>query len=125
MPPRASRVCPIPGCAELISGSERYCPEHTRQQQRSVDSRRPSSARRGYDAEWQRIRSEHLRDHPCCVQCAAQGVQRFGRHVDHIVSKRNGGTNDPTNLQTLCDSHHSRKTATYDGGFGNARKSTG
>jgi 5-methylcytosine-specific restriction protein A len=37
-------------------------------------------------------------------------------HVDHIVPKAHGGTDDSGNLQTLCRSCHSSKTATEDGG---------
>lgn len=31
--------------------------------------------------------------------------------VDHIVAEANGGTDDDTNLQSLCPDHHKRKTA--------------
>ncbi len=42
--------------------------------------------------------------------------------LDHIVPVQ--GPKDPrfwdvTNIQPLIHGHHSRKTATYDGGFGN------
>jgi len=34
--------------------------------------------------------------------------------LDHVVSRRNGGTNDPSNLQTLCDSCNSAKSGLVD-----------
>lgn len=34
--------------------------------------------------------------------------------ADHIVSRRNGGTHHPDNLQCLCQSCNSRKAATED-----------
>ena len=41
--------------------------------------------------------------------------------VDHIVPHRGDARllYDENNLQSLCKSCHSRKTATEDGGFGN------
>jgi 5-methylcytosine-specific restriction protein A len=45
--------------------------------------------------------------------------------TDHIVPVSAGGDDDRANLQALCASCHSRKTATEDGGFGHARKTKG
>ena len=39
-------------------------------------------------------------------------------HVDHVLPRAQGGTDDPSNLQGLCTPCHSRKTVTQDGGFG-------
>lgn len=36
--------------------------------------------------------------------------------VDHIISKAEGGRDELSNLQGLCKSCHSRKTARVDGG---------
>lgn len=38
--------------------------------------------------------------------------------VDHIVPREQGGSDQWSNLQALCHSCHSKKTATEDGGFG-------
>lgn len=76
-------------------------------------ARRPSAAAQGYDAEWRRIRAEHLAQFPNCVSCG-----RPGSHVDHRIPLKQGGTHDHSNLQTLCAGCHSRKTASQDGGFG-------
>lgn len=38
--------------------------------------------------------------------------------VDHIDGSGPRGDNSDANLMALCHSHHSRKTALKDGGFG-------
>jgi len=45
------------------------------------------------------------RRQPFCSVCGT--TERLS--VDHIVAKANGGTDDPTNLQTLCVTHNSAK----------------
>lgn len=48
-------------------------------------------------------------------RCKACGESRPHELVaDHIVSRRNGGSHHPSNLQTLCHSCNSRKAATVD-----------
>lgn len=78
---------------------------------------RPNAHARGYGRDWKIIRDEHLRNYPWCVLCGETGTD-----VDHIRPRKQGGTDDPDNLQTLCHKHHSAKTARVDGGFGNTRR---
>ncbi len=71
---------------------------------------RESAHARGYDRTWQALRLMILRRSPLCVKCG-QGASQ----VDHIVPIRRGGARlDPDNLQPLCHSCHSSKTATED-----------
>ena len=76
---------------------------------------RISSHRRGYNKEWARKSKYQLSIEPLCRMC-----ERPAKCTDHVITKAAGGTDDPSNLQSLCWSCHSAKTAKEDGGFGNA-----
>lgn len=75
---------------------------------------RQSACKRGYDARWRKVRAAYLMSHPVCVACKRAAAC----HVDHIIARERGGTDDESNLQALCHSCHSRKTCKVDGGFG-------
>ena len=90
-------------------------------QQAAKEAERADATTRGYGEDWRALRSAHLADNPACVQC---GRIARSNHVDHIVAHRGDDRLriDPANLQTLCHSCHSRKTAQQDAGFGNRRR---
>ena len=72
---------------------------------------------RVYDTQaWKRVRTAFLAQHPLCVMCDAQGKATPAHHVDHIVPIADGGDwYDTDNLQGLCATHHSQKTARDEG----------
>lgn len=53
--------------------------------------------------------------------CAWPGCGEAATNVDHVVPRPAGG-DEWSNLQGLCHKHHSVKTATRDGGWGNGRQ---
>lgn len=61
-----------------------------------------------------------LHEEPLCRDPYGEHVGRptVANHVDHITPKRRGGTDVRSNLQSLCHSCHSRKTALEDGRWG-------
>lgn len=79
---------------------------------------RPSPSARGYDWRWQKLRRMQLNAEPLCRACAAAGLTVPATDVDHIIAKAKGGGDGFDNLQSLCASCHSRKTALEDGAFG-------
>mgnify|MGYP003136418375 CR=1 FL=1 len=80
------------------------------------DSKRPSAARRGYDARWRRARALQLDNHPWCNDCG-----KPANEVHHVVALRAGGARlDPANMQSLCKPCHSRKTRA-EGGRGGGK----
>lgn len=111
MPRRVGHPCAAPGCAGVVRGAA-YCPEH--QPARSTASRL-SPSRRGYDRRWQRLRRMVLAQQPFCVACEREGRVTPATDVDHIVPLADGGRDEWSNLQPLCHSCHSRKTAAAGG----------
>ena len=76
-------------------------------------------ARSTYNTKaWKFTRLRQLSEAPHCAHCGRPATQ-----VDHIVPVESGGHPfDPENLQSLCQSCHSSKTAIADGGYGNKKK---
>jgi len=111
MPQRARHPCMASGCVALVDVG-RYCDDH--QSHVGLDIARPSSHERGYGAAWRRLRKIALARSPLCADPFGEHAQRHeivvATDVDHIISKRDGGGNEESNLQALCHSCHSTKT---------------
>lgn len=54
-----------------------------------------------------------IKDRDCglCQECRRQGKTTVGSDVDHIVPLEQGGTNEQSNLELLCEPCHKAKTA--------------
>ncbi len=122
MPVRSFRPCSYPGCHELVSNGSR-CALHAQVSDRA----RGTSTQRGYGYHWRKIRDNFLAKNPWCIDpFGDHPSQRVAAHqVDHVIPRSNGGTNDESNLQSLCDHCHDKKTASRDGGFGNRKPGRG
>jgi 5-methylcytosine-specific restriction protein A len=83
---------------------------------------RASAALRGYGHRWRKVRRLKLNAHPMCQW---PGCDRPASDVDHIRPRAQGGDDSDANLQSLCHSHHSQKTAGHDGGFGRKEPADG
>jgi len=109
LPTRLRRPCTFPGCPNLeapeTAGGKNggRCQEHRRQpiQYDSSHYRTP---------EWRALRAAQLERYPWCAHCADIHVRVPATQVDHIRSRKRGGTDDPSNLQSLCARHHAIKT---------------
>ena len=97
---RPPRPCRVFACGHLTP-----CPVHPFQSRQSRWLGRGHAASRGYGWSWQQQRRRALiRDGYRCG-CGALATQ-----VDHVVAKRDGGTDALENLQSLCPDCHGRKT---------------
>jgi 5-methylcytosine-specific restriction protein A len=106
MPTQVGRPCLAPGCPAIVTDGA-WCKAH----RPAPSTHRNSPSVRGYDKRWQRIRAAYLARHPLCVACRADGRVTEATEVDHIMPLAMGGTHSESNLQALCKSCHSRKTA--------------
>jgi 5-methylcytosine-specific restriction protein A len=107
MPYSSLRPCTYPGCNVLVKAGR--CAAHS-----TKKVERDPEVRRLYNTpQWRSLRAAHLAKYPWCVDCLNDHVHTFATDVDHI--KRHDGDQvlffDETNLQSLCKSHHSSKTA--------------
>lgn len=100
--------CRHPGCRNLIDAPG-FCATHVKAH--GWNANKPRSDKRGYGSEWRRTRELALdRDLGLCQECKRQGRLKVGTDVDHIIPKSRGGTDDLSNLQTLCRECHKEKT---------------
>jgi len=112
MPWAPKHPCATPGCPALVKPGQPRCPGHTRQHEQQDRARRGNSTARGYDEQWRQLRAEYARAHPWCEACALDGLRVAVAIVDHRQPIRRGGARlDPRNLESLCRSHHGKKTA--------------
>lgn len=108
MPTKPLRPCRQPGCPALVKSG--YCEAHKR---RAKGSERPwrtsigSASSRGYGSEWRALRVQVLQRDSWCRVCGVAPAT----HVDHVVPKARGGSDQMCNLQGLCQACHTNKTA--------------
>ena len=69
---------------------------------------KPTTAQRGYDWAWQKLRERILDDAPLCEICDSRGLAVPAVHVHHMVpiAECSARRLDPTNLQPLCEACH-------------------
>ena len=123
MPIAPPSLCTHPGCGELVPSGR--CDLHRKEARREQPGKkRATRQERGYDATWYKFRNTYLLEHPYCVSPTHIGQQIPATDVDHIDGKGTLGERgyDHTNLQALCHSCHSIKTALFDGSFGKRPK---
>jgi 5-methylcytosine-specific restriction protein A len=107
MPRKPKRPCSYPGCPRLTN--DRYCEEHTRIVNNNYNRyERDRETPKRYNRTWKRIRDAYVAAYPLCEECLKQGRVVPVDQVHHIVPLREGGTNDFSNLVSLCSACHAR-----------------
>lgn len=112
MPMKPMRPCRRPGCRELTR--EGYCPQHRPKRVNDRSEEAESWRWMYWTDKWlDELRPNQLLDEPFCRECARHGRRVWATDVDHIVDHKGNWEIfcDPGNLESLCHSCHSRKTA--------------
>jgi 5-methylcytosine-specific restriction enzyme A len=110
------RPCTQPGCPALVLKGR--CPQHTTENQRQIDRYRGSRHERNYGTEWERKRERILeRDFHLCQVC----LVRTASEVDHRIPRALGGSEEDSNLQSICSTCHDEKTGRETGARYRAR----
>ena len=111
MPPRTPKACRVRGCRNTTTDPSGYCESHKGEGWRQYKSGQ-SRHQRGYGTKWEVIRTRILkRDGGLCQNHLRKGIVKQASCVDHIKAKAHGGTDDDSNLESLCWSCHAAKTA--------------
>lgn len=67
-----------------------------------------------HSKQWRALRNWFIKQNPLCAQCEREGKINGGQCVDHIKPIRLSGKKMwtcPSNLQTLCNPCHAKKSA--------------
>ena len=93
-----ARLC---RCGTRVRGSNR-CPACT-----------PTTAQRGYDYAWEKLRARILEEEPLCRSCDELGRAVPAHHVHHIepVDECRSLRLEPSNLMPLCAPCHEAEHA--------------
>lgn len=104
MPMAAPRPCTHPGCRALVRDGSGRCAEHPS----SWVKRKPTKRITG--RRLQAMRAALFARQPFCEECARQGRHNLATQRDHRIPLAEGGADDPTNEQALCDPCHEAKS---------------
>ncbi len=89
-----------------------YCAAHADQAGPWRRREQGTTTQRGYGHAWRKKRNRILwRDKHLCQLCLANYRHTQATDVDHITPKARGGSDDDSNLQSLCTACHKDKTA--------------
>lgn len=108
MPKMPPRPCTQARCNNMATKSGR-CDDH--QHEAWSSNKGKSAESRGYGYQWKKLREKVLiRDGYLCQKCLASDIITLATDVDHIVNKKRGGSDQMSNLESLCNPCHKEKT---------------
>lgn len=112
MPTSPKTICPAPGCNRLVESGIGRCPECKPKQYQGTSKNRSGDPFYSSQA-WMRVRDARRRNSPLCQECEKEGRVTPMHAVDHKKPRVDYPelALDYDNTQSLCETHHNRKTA--------------
>ncbi|WP_454674853.1 HNH endonuclease [Achromobacter pestifer] len=101
------KPCRHAGCSALVYDGSGWCDRH---RPAAWSVKRGGSTKRITGRKLQRLRAELFAAEPLCVECLRQGRVRLATQRDHKKPLFEGGTEEPDNVQGLCDDCHEEKS---------------
>lgn len=106
MPIHAPRPCSHPGCGALVRDGTSRCPRHPKKAWAAP----AKETKRITGRRLQAMRADLFRRKPLCEPCQEAGRVTLATIRDHRIPLAEGGADDETNEQAICDDCHTVKT---------------
>lgn len=106
MPKAAPKPCSQPGCGVLVRDGSGRCPKHPKE----VWAKPANATKRVTGRRLQSMRAKLFESNPLCVECERQGRITLATQRDHIKPLAEGGLDDDSNVQGLCEACHDAKS---------------
>ena len=106
MPQSAPKPCSQPGCDVLVRDGTSRCGKHPRE----AWGKKPTATKRVTGRRLQAMRASLFTRHPLCVECERQGRVTLATQRDHVIPLAEGGLDDSSNEQGLCEPCHEVKS---------------
>ena len=111
IPKPIPRPCRRTGCVGKATKRHGYCDTHFKTDAGWRD-RNKVHWRKRYGKNWEKLRKKVLeRDEYLCQVSLKQGRYVVATEVDHIIPISKRCTHDESNLQSICEVEHKKKTA--------------
>ncbi len=102
----APKPCGHPGCGVLVRDGSGRCAKHPK----AAWAKKVTPTKRTTGRKLQRLRVELFTRSPLCAVCEAAGRVTLATQRDHIKPLAEGGADDQTNEQGLCEACHEAKS---------------
>lgn len=102
----APKPCNKPGCGVLVRDGSARCDKH----KHAAWAKKPTPTKRITGRKLQAMRADLFTRQPLCAECERQGRVSRATQRDHIKPLSDGGADDQTNEQGLCEACHDEKS---------------
>ena len=108
MPQAAPKPCSQPGCGVLVRDGSNRCVKHPKE----AWAKPVTATKRVTGRKLQAMRAKLFQESPLCVECERHGRVTLATQRDHIKPLAEGGLDDASNVQALCEPCHEAKSKT-------------